>query len=204
MIPIQAQPEPADFETKVRAKGAEFLAVDPNPTIWTNREYWQDALPELYELYSHVCAYTALWIPRNEGVASVDHFIPKSAVPAEAYEWRNFRLTSLKMNSRKREFRDVIDPFVITPSTFQLKFPSLMIFPNPNLARRVKTQVAATIKRLKLNRDDGIKSRLDWLLPYCDGEASFGLLRRKAPFIAYELERQGKIESIVGIMRPDS
>ena len=56
----------------------------------------------------------------------VDHFYPKSVRPDMAYEWSNFRLASLKLNCRKREFQDVLDPFTIEPGWFCLSFPSLL------------------------------------------------------------------------------
>jgi len=203
LIPVEQADEPADFDATVRQKGAVFLAQEPRPRNWKNKEFWHAALQNLYESYNHICAYTAQWIPRVEGVATVDHFEPKSQEPALAYEWSNFRLTSLKMNSRKREHRDVLDPFQIQANTFHLEFPSLIVKPNPDLPEDFKRRAESTIKRLKLNSDNNcIMSRLEWLLPYCEGRIIFEELAQRAPFIAYEVDRQGKRDTIAAIMNP--
>lgn len=205
MIPVQFQPEPAEFEKKVRKKGADFLKKVSQPSNWNNREYWRESLDDLCKAYGRVCVYSAQWMPRTEGSPTVDHFIPKSLEPKWAYEWDNFRLACLKLNARKRDFLDVIDPFALPTDSFILDFPSLIIKPNPNLAYPLKERVISTIKRLKLNEDDNcVKGRLDWLMPYCKQEYPFEYLKSKAPFIAYELARQELVEvdKIAKIMRP--
>lgn len=201
MIPVQQQPEPKDFESKVRAKGRKFLRQVSRPKTWENREYWRESLKDLYEAYNKVCAYSAQWIPRTEGSPTVDHFIPKSVKPELAYEWSNFRLSCLKMNARKRDFQDILDPFQIEPGWFILDFPSLLIKVNPDLEEPMKSQVRSTIKRLRLNDDDDcVKHRQDWLIQYCKGNITFKFLKETAPFIAYELERQNIVDSIASIM----
>ena len=201
MIPIRQQPEPTDFESKVRSKGVAFLQTVPRPKTWDNREYWRESLKDLYGAYNQICAYSAQWIPWIEGSPTVDHFIPKSVKPELAYEWSNFRLSCLKMNARKRDFQDVLDPFQIEIDWFILDFPSLLIKVSPVLEEPVKSQVRNTIKRLKLNDDDDcVKHRQDWLIQYCKGKITFEFLKETAPFIAYELERQNLVESIAFIM----
>lgn len=201
MIPVRQQPEPTDFDTRVRAKGVAFLQKVSRPQAWENREYWRDSLKDLYRAYDEVCAYSAQWIPRIEGSPTVDHFIPKSVRPELAYEWSNFRLSCLKMNARKRDFQDVIDPFQIQPDWFILDFPSLIVKANPELEESIRSRVKSTIKRLKLNDDDDcVKHRQDWLMCYCNKQFPFDFLKKTAPFIAYELERQNLIETISSIM----
>jgi hypothetical protein len=204
MIHIQEQPEPGDFSRKVREPGSAFLQKVPHPTgsAWNHREYWQYSLSDLYDAYNGVCAYSAHWIPCSTGVATVDHFIPKSVEPQLAYEWRNYRLASLKLNSRKGEYQDVLDPFKLQPDWFILDFPSLLVKPNSSLSASEKEQVHATIKRLKLNDDDTcVQDRLHWIRDFAKGELSFSFLKRKAPFLAYELQRQGLVDNIAVIMK---
>lgn len=203
MIPIQEQPEPSDFSNNVRRPGAAFLKEVARPTKWDKKEYWQKALPDLYQAFVGICVYSAHWIPRDTGVATVDHFIPKSIAPQLAYEWSNFRLASLKMNSRKGNFQDVIDPFKVEPNWFVMDFPSMLIKPNPTLSASLKGRIQATIKRLKLNDDETcVKARTEWLLPFCKSgnQDSFEHLKKHAPFIAYELQRQNLIDKIASIM----
>ena len=106
MIPVQRQPEPQDFDQKVRQPGAKFLATVTPPSQWENRDYWRRSLPELYIAYGGYCAYLALKIPRRAGGGepTVDHFLLKSLHPALAYEWNNFRLASAKMNANGFEY----------------------------------------------------------------------------------------------------
>ncbi len=59
MIPVKQQPEPTDFESKVRSKGVGFLQTVPRPKTWDNREYWRESLKDLYGAYNQVCAYSA-------------------------------------------------------------------------------------------------------------------------------------------------
>ncbi|MFN9398322.1 MAG: hypothetical protein ACK57R_20260 [Dolichospermum sp.] len=197
MIPVKPQPEPADFDEKVRQPGLVFLSKVPNPKTedWKKHDYWVKSLPDLYTSYNKICAYSAQWIPRPEGSPSVDHFLPKSPKPELAYEWHNFRLACLSLNQRKGTQLDVIDPFELPVNSFILDFPSLIIKPNPELLYPLKGRVISTINRLQLNDyDKCIDGRLEWLKTYYEDNSSFDSLKRKAPFIAYELERQGLVE----------
>ncbi|MEP7137131.1 MAG: hypothetical protein ABI904_19565 [Chloroflexota bacterium] len=202
MIPIRPQAEPNDFNGKVRQPGQIFLANKPNPknNEWKGKDYWRICIPDLYELYGGICAYSAQWIPLETGVATVDHFEPKAVFPHLAYEWTNFRLASSKLNSRKGSTRDVIDPFTLSNESFQLDFPSLLMKPNPALSDDEKTTLLKTIDRLKLNFESGIRSRLRWVRDYSANEINFDYLQKNAPFIAYELERQGLRETIKEIL----
>jgi hypothetical protein len=207
VIPIKPQPEPDDFDEKVRKPGLAFLSKVPNPKTkdWKNRDYWRRSLRDLYDACNHICAYSAQWISRPEGSPTVDHFLPKSAKPELAYEWHNFRLACLTLNNKKRTELDVIDPFELPVNSFILDFPSLIIKPNPELLYPLKGRVISTINRLELNDyDKCIDGRLEWLKTYYEDNSTFDSLKRKAPFIAYELERQGlaevdKIAYIMGV-----
>lgn len=207
MIPIKPQPEPDDFDEKVRKPGLAFLSKVPNPKTkdWKNRDYWRRSLRDLYDACNHICAYSAQWISRPEGSPTVDHFLPKSAKPELAYEWHNFRLACLTLNNKKGTELDVIDPFELPVNSFILDFPSLIIKPNPELLYPLKERVISTINRLQLNDyDKCIDGRLEWLKTYYEDNSTFDSLKRKAPFIAYELERQGlaevdKIAYIMGV-----
>jgi hypothetical protein len=70
-------------------------------------------------------------------------------------------------------------------------------------------KVETTIKRLKLNeKEKHIEYRLEFLCDYCELCRQYGNiepawrhLEKKAPFIAYELKRQGLTKKIVHMMR---
>ncbi len=202
MIPVQPQPEPEDFSSRVQEKGRSFLRRIPHPTIteWKNHAYWQDILPDMRVAYSGICAYSALWISPVTGSDSVDHFIPKNLRPELAYEWSNYRYASLKFNSRKGT-QAVLDPFQIEFGWFILDFPSLLVKPHSSLPSDLKEAVNSTIRILKLNIDDKcVEARQHWVEDFCKGDISFAHLERKAPFIAYELKRQDLVEKIQLIM----
>ena len=200
MIHVTLQPEPPDFDAKVRVPGKAFLKRYPDPTTW--KECWRECLWDLYEAYGRICAYSAHWFSRCEGVSTVDHFIPKSKNPSKAYEWDNFRLASLRMNARKGAHEDVLDPFTIAKETFVLDFTTLQPKPGPKLSRKIVREAMATIRRLKLDDDVCIESRIGWLQLYSEKELTLGGLKKRAPFLAYEIERQGlSVKSLRKIFR---
>ena len=193
MIPVKASPEPISFQEGVRLPGKRFLAEVPHPTPsqWKSRAYWRKILPDMRKAYKGVCSYSSLWIPHSTGNHSVDHFIPKSQEPYLAYEWNNYRYVSARFNSRKG-VHPITDPFQLLPDSFFLDFKSFFIRPNPSFQGAQKQLLLNTIKQLKLNDDDDLVcERQEWYLSYKDGHISFEHLSKKAPFIAYELNRQG-------------
>lgn len=201
LIPIERQPPPEKFEIEVAEKGREFLTKNPRPKTWKNRSYWTKVLPDLWNAYQSVCAYSCHWIPL-EGGATVDHFIPKDIAPEKAYDWDNYRLAMWKMNARKGRHTDIVDPFELTEATFTLSFPSMLVKPNPDLSEDRKRQVWDTIKRLDLNDDQIlVNARLWWVLNYCDKHIDFQFLEKNAPFIAFEIERQNLYDKLPVMFR---
>jgi hypothetical protein len=202
VIPVKKQLEPDDFEEKVRKKGQKFLEINPKPTNWDNRSYWRDALPDLWRAYGAICAYSCHWIPLDQGSASVDHFVPKSVAPERAYDWSNYRLANSKMNAKKGDAQDILDPIGLMNETFILLFPAMLVKPNPLLLESQKALAKATINRLDLNDDEAlVQQRLRWVLNYCDRHISFQFLKKNAPFIASEIERQKIIDKLPQIFK---
>jgi hypothetical protein len=95
----------------------------------------------------------------------------------------------------------VLDPFTITNGMFILEFPSLLVKPSHGIDDTLQEQVRATISRLKLN-DEGtcVKARERYVKRYCRGEVDFPYLQSDAPWIAYELQRQGLVTTIKTMM----
>ena len=54
----------------------------------------------------------------------MEHFAPKKKHPDHAYIWENYRLVCTVMNSRKRDFENVLDPFEVEDGWFQIQFNS--------------------------------------------------------------------------------
>lgn len=196
MIPVQPQPEPQDFSERVREPGAAFLNKIPHPTTkqWEGKEHWRRVLPDMRKSYNDICAYSAHWISPVTGGHSIDHFVPRSFQPDLAYEWSNFRYASSKFNARKGT-HTILDPFRLEPDQFVLDFDSFLVKPNLNLTSEQKAAVQNAIDVLKLNDDEGcVELRHDCARYFRAGEITFTHLERIAPFIAYELQRQGLVE----------
>ncbi len=201
MIPVKLQGEPKTFAKRVRAPGVSWLKTNsvaangPVPKGLKLPPYWRECLKDLHDSYDGVCAYICVYIERCVGGTSVDHFVAKSKAPHQAYEWDNYRLACTTMNSRKRDYSTVLDPFTLPPDTFHLELVTGRIYPNPTLSAGDKAKANETIRRLKL--DDPcreIRSRRydDYLGLRRDNQtAAESHLRRYSPFIWYEAKRQG-------------
>lgn len=205
MIPVTRQPKPGDFNRLVRDPGKTHLRGSPTPTpeprYVRKKPLWQKVGVHLHAAYSEVCAYTCHRIALDTGFCTVEHFVPIKVDPQKAYEWDNYRLVCGRLNGRKGDHQDVLDPFQLADNVFTLQFPSLLVKPSPGLAPQLETDAWATINRLKLN-DDGtcVRERQVRVRDYCTGDISFNHLRKEAPFIAHELQRQGLVSSITKMM----
>ncbi len=203
MIPVNIQPAPTGFLTRVHQPGTAFLAKKPQPNAndWNRHSYWRRILDDLYHAYGGICAYSCHWIPPDTGAKTVEHFKPKSKYPSEAYQWDNYRLVCSTLNGRKGNFEDVLDPFALEANWFLLDFPSLMVYPNGSLTETNARRVMRTIQRLGLN-DEGtcLQARLSWVEAYIQVPLPFSYLERNAPFIAAELKRQDLIDTVQFIM----
>lgn len=199
MIHIDQVEEPENFNSRVRLRGRRFLRTNPHPTSsqWRNHRYWAEVAPALHDAYGGICAYSCHWIPYDTGADTVEHFRPKDIYPRKAYEWKNYRLVCATLNGRKGVYEDVLDPFVVRNGWFVIDFPSLLVKPDRALELTDSHSVQTTISRLGLN-DEGtcLKSRVKWLREYCLNDISLSHLRRHAPFIVAELERQNLLTTI--------
>lgn len=187
MIHVELQPEPADFDAKVRRPGRAALASGKTPLP----ELWRLCLLDLHAAYRGICAYLCIYIPRGTGARTVDHLAAKSDSPDLAYEWSNYRLACGLMNARKREFADVLDPFDIDDDLFVLEFSFFQVSPAPGLSPAKQDAVLRTIDRLKLNDEECRAARAQYYDVYIDGSVRFEYVDRHSPFVAREMRRQG-------------
>lgn len=95
------------------------------------------------------------------------------------------------MNSRKRDFSDVLDPFTMLDDTFYLDFSAGSIYPNPALTATAKQEADDTLKRLKLDDTECRTARIEYYNEYKAGNISSDYFRRMSPFVWKEANRQG-------------
>jgi uncharacterized protein (TIGR02646 family) len=196
VIPVALQPEPADFDAQVRQKGQVWLAnhgialnaaPPKTPKLPT---YWSHSNKQLWEVYSGVCAYLAIYFEWVTGASSTDHFVAKSALAGDAYEWSNFRLSCLGANRNKNKFDDVLDPVGLPTDTFVLNLASGEIQPSRALTVSRRRLAAKTIARLKLDSADHNKMRAKHFSRYVRNKDAQAL-KDLSPFVWYEVVRQG-------------
>lgn len=213
MIPVLAAAEPADFDARVRQPGLSAIGERVGEPARVRRTgprlerrassrgeltsadfppYWRNATDSLLAAYNRVCAYACLYIERLTGASSVDHWAPKSLRWDQVYEWTNYRLACSLMNSRKGDFGDVLDPFQIESEVFALDLVTLRAVPGPKAGDR-HAKVLETIERLGLDGSEYADALSEYYMAYKSHDISFGHLARRAPFLAYELRRQGQL-----------
>ena len=201
MIPVKRKPVPKGFNTKVYRPGRRWLKAkglplhgpvpkDKDGKAIPLEPYWRECLGELHDRYGGVCAYVSIYIDRVTGSRTVDHFIAKSSAIEHAYHWSNFRLACGKINGRKGIFDDLLDPFEIKKGTFHLNLLTGAIFPNPALLQPLKDQAQTTIDRLGLDDADCRSDRLEFFDDYRKKEITDSYLRKKCPFVWFEVHRQ--------------
>lgn len=215
MIPVSPAPVPPSFDAAVRDRGLRALAElvgEPPPKprvkgrpfkkIAERREdihpdklpdYWTDALDDLMEAYQRVCAYSCFRIHPVTGARSVDHMAPKSRAWDRVYEWSNYRLACGRLNARKRDFTDVLDPFEVKDGWFEIEPVGFQVLPAEGLPPQTFEQVDSTITRLGLNDPPFLDERERHWSNYIDGHVSFEILLEESPFVARELLRQGRL-----------
>lgn len=139
------------------------------------------------------------------GAATIDHYEPKATHQELAYEWSNFRLCANQINANKGQHEDVLDPFRIESGWFVLRVGSFDVVPADGLDPATRARVEATILRLRLNEPTFRKARQEYhdryhgLAEPVGSHATEPLplawLRRECPYVAFELERQGRLRT---------
>ena len=215
MIPVTLAPEPPAFDKKVRQPGlraiAELAGEQPDPPRTAGRPYspvalsrdeipagkfppyWREMLDDLMESYHRICAYLCLYIPRGTGAPSVDHTVAKSQRWDRIYEWSNYRLACSLMNARKGAAACVLDPFEIEEGWFALELADFQLVPGGGLPDDITEAVEDTIKRLRLNDHTCCEARKEYAEAYWNEDILFDYLKRHAPFVARELQRQHRL-----------
>lgn len=216
MIPVTLANEPADFDDKVRQPGLsaidELVGREPRKkrrgrkrqSIATDEEnipadkfpeFWVKAIPDMCSAYNRLCAFLSLYIPPGTGTPTIDHMIPKSKDWRQVYEWSNYRLCAAIINSNKGDKEDILDPFEIEDNWFALEIHTGRVTKGPCAPHSQTSMLDSTLEIL--NKQLCIDARNEYIAAYRtgseDGGISLSYLKRRAPFIAAELERQEQL-----------
>jgi hypothetical protein len=115
----------------------------------------------------------------------------------KVYEWSNYRLACSLINSKKNALDLALDPFTIDAGLFALEFVEFQVKVGPAANGPIGERVLETIKILGLNMKECCDARQEYVESYEDGPGNGGIdlpyLERRAPFVAHELRRQGRL-----------
>lgn len=196
MIRVKARNPPASFAANVHAPGQAYLLAHPVAVKKEKWEaHWRNSIPDLRMNYKDICAYYGCHVAETTGAATVDHYLPKSKNRAQAYDWSNFRLACSRMNARKHNGTNIIDPFAVVDGWFVLEFGPMTVHPAPALAPPTRASVLHTRDKLDLNSSECVRERTRLWNNYAVNEDSVTSLYTHAPFVALEAVRQHKLRS---------
>ncbi len=221
MIPVRRAQVSKDFEVAfardVNAKGLEALAEMVGEVAaekrrgrrrkaesgYARREdipakefppLWRAVLPNLLELYERRSAYLAVYLEHGKCTPTVDHFVSISTDWTRAYDWSNYRLAAHALNTRKG-VKAVLDPFELDADTFALEWVNLQVVRGVAASTADAGAVSSTMDLL--NHPEFCKLRATYVEDYELGPGNGGVdlayLERRAPFVAGELRRQGRL-----------
>lgn len=185
MIHFDRPPEPADFDTKVRIPGKEWLSRNHGKTP---KDFWTTCKAELAEGFSYLCGYCAMFVPVKD--SQVEHYRSKSKYPEEAYDWDNYRYASPKINQWKSDSDEILDPFEVEDGWFEVQLSSLQLIRTRLLPTDKNSLAKSTLDRLRLGTgEDLIKERRAYYREFLEGDCTLGSLSGKAPLIGRAVEK---------------
>ncbi len=222
MINVVRADEPPSFEDRVRKRGTEAITrllgkpvkgkggrkpkktyareedipSEAFPALWTEpREAdGKSTLDDMMDLYGQQCAYLAMHIEKATGSPTVDHFIPQSRNWRLVYEWSNYRLSAACVNTAKGVL-DVVDPFEVQARWFELNLATFHVKRGRDAPDAQHTKIDNTLPLLNLR--ECWQQREEYVRRYQLGPGNKGVdlayLEDRAPFLASELRRQGKL-----------
>lgn len=207
MIPLQRFRKPPNFNKRIRDKGYQWLqrkgidlhAIVPEGFVF--KYYWVFCKSYLERKYNHYCAYTCFYMHPTERT-SIDHIKPKSRVEAYlAYEWKNYCLCCERINTKKGDKLNIINPFEVTENLFCLVLGTGYIYVNPSYSNSSLVALAkTTIEELDLNNGFWKKARREVYKEFGEAkragaslEYAEERLKKENIFVWSEAKRQGKL-----------
>ncbi len=201
MIRTARQPEPTNFDKKVRQKGIQtlkklgldFCLENPDESYEHGKSakltsHWTAMNDEIYNAYGGICAYLSIRI--HPSAVTIDHFRDKAHYAGLAYEWSNYRLCSYKINIDKGNNESLLDPFTMPLPTFSLFRLTGELIVVDSLDAETKISAVNTIRILKLNSNKNCKARLEKLGDYIEGFTLLTFVQKDSPFLYYEIQAQ--------------
>jgi hypothetical protein len=187
MLKFNPPPEPADFDTKTRQPGNDWLTKNLNDKK-RPKDYWSNFKSNLADGFGNLCGYSAMYEP----VGTVDHYLSCENHQNLAYEWSNYRFSSGWINSSKGTLDDrVLDPFLVEDDWFEILLPSLQLIVTDAVPPAERQKAEFTLQRLHLQDDERvIRQREAWYQLYLDGDISLIGLEKRAPLIARAIRKQ--------------
>lgn len=193
-MPRQEGPAPKRRRGRPRSAEGEYercaeIPKERFPQLWTA------ILPQIWVAYGGICSYCCLYIEEGTGDRTVDHMVARTRDWRLAYEWSNFRLACRVMNTNKGNSTAVLDPFLVEDGWFALELVGFQVVPGPKAVGAVRERVERTIECLKLNREGRIGRQMEryWNDYWSPDPIPFRYLSSRAPFLAAEMVRQGKV-----------
>lgn len=187
MLKFNPPPEPADFDTKTRQTGNDWLRKNLNDKK-RPKDYWSNFKSNLADGFGNLCGYSAMYEP----VGTVDHYLSCENHQNLAYKWSNYRFSSGWINSSKGTLDDrVLDPFLVEDDWFDILLPSLQLIVTDAVPPAERQKAEFTLQRLHLQDDERvIRQREAWYQLYLDGDISLIGLEKRAPLIARAIRKQ--------------
>ncbi len=215
MIPVALAQEPKAFDQKIRQPGLSAIdemvgrtprvkrrgrrrakVADTESKIPADKfpPFWREAIDDMMTAYEQRCAYLAMFIEET-GNPTVDHVIPKSLAWDRVYEWSNYRLCTGVVNSKKGELLGLVDPVHTKLGWFELDLASYRVVRGTLAPKAQHRKIHATLPLLNIR--DCCAQRRRYVEEYRRGPGFRGIdlayLEYRAPFIAFELRRQGQL-----------
>ncbi len=134
----------------------DILAKDEKPTKTQKTRYNHREIKSAIVAETHgKCAYCESQITHIDH-GDIEHLVPKSKVPARAFEWVNLTLACRKCNQNKGDFHGgandhsgLVDPYIDIPEDHFL-FMRELVIARPDSARGIITDSEIKISRLEL------------------------------------------------------
>ncbi len=187
MIRVAPAPVPDGFEDAVERPGKLWLLENPTGRP---KDLWSPVFRnKLADAFDQRCGYAAMYEP----VGTVDHFVSCTEDRSRTYDWTNYRFASQWLNSSKFTLlaSQVIDPFEVDDTWFEILLPSLQLILTDAVPAGERERAQFMLDRLHLGHDERIlRQRRAWYRLFTDGKLTLEGLEHMAPLIARAVRKQ--------------